>query len=96
MAYKVEDVKRLATLVAASGKNVLAPEEVCVVYGLSLDQLANAVERMEILAKRGRNGQIYFRRNEVESYFTLGAEIEMEDLSTVAELIRSGATHQKN
>lgn len=96
MAYKVEDMERLQTVIAATGKNVLTPEEVCVVYGLSLDQLANAVERMEILAKRGRNGQIYFRRNEVESYFTLGAEIVMEDLSTVAELIRSGATHQKN
>lgn len=96
MAYKEEDMKRLATLIAATGKNVLTHEEVCVVYGLTPDQLANAVERMEILAKRGRNGQIYFKRGEVESYFTLGAEIEMEDLSTVAELIRSGATHQKN
>lgn len=93
---KDEEMKRLQTLVAASGKNVLAPEEVCVVYGLSLDQLANAVERMEILAKRGRNGQIYFKRGEIESYLTLGNEIEMEDLPTVAEIIRSMAVDQKN
>ena len=95
MAYNLDDTKRLATLIAASAKNVLNPEEVCVVYGLSLNELANTVERMEILARRGRNGQIYFRRNEVETYFTLGAEIEMEDLPTVAEIIRSMATDQK-
>ena len=95
MAYKEEDMKRLATLIAATGKNVLTPEEVCVVYGLSLEQLANAVERMEIMARRGRNGQIYFRRNEVETYFTLGPEIEMKDVSTIAEIIRSMATDQK-
>lgn len=95
MAYKEEDMKRLATLIAATGKNVLTPEEVCVVYGLSLEQLANAVERMEIMARRGRNGQIYFRRNEVETYFTLGHEIEMKDVSTIAEIIRSMATDQK-
>lgn len=95
MAYKVEDMERLQTLSAASGKNVLTPEEVCVVYGLSIEELANAVERMEIMAKRGRNGQIYFRRNEVETYFTMGPEVEMKDLPTLAELIRS-ATDQKN
>lgn len=95
MANNVDDIKRLQTLIAANGKNVLSPEEVCVVYGLSLDQLANAVERMEILARRGRNGQIYFRRNEVETYFTLGHEIEMKDVSTIAEIIRSMATDQK-
>lgn len=95
MAYKVEDMERLQTVIAATGKNVLTPEEVCVVYGLSLEQLANAVERMEIMARRGRNGQIYFRRNEVETYFTLGHEIEMKDVSTIAEIIRSMATDQK-
>lgn len=95
MAYKVEDMERLQTVIAATGKNVLTPEEVCVVYGLSLDQLANAVERMEITAKRGRDGQIYFRKNEVETYFTLGPEIEVKDVSTIAEIIRSMATDQK-
>lgn len=95
MAYKVEDMERLQTVIAATGKNVLTPDEVCVVYGLTPDQLANAVERMEIMAKRGKNGQIYFRRNEVETYFTLGAEIEMEDLPTVAQLIRSAADQKK-
>lgn len=95
MAYNIEEMKRMQTVIAATGKNVLTPEEVCVVYGLSLDQLANAVERMEILARRGRDGQIYFRRNEVETYFTMGPEIEMEDLPTLAELIRS-ATDKKN
>ena len=95
MAHKVEDQERLQTLIAANGKNVLSPEEVCVVYGLTPDQLANAVERMEILARRGRNGQIYFRRNEVEPYFTMGPEIEMEDLPTVAQLIRSAADQKK-
>lgn len=95
MAYNVDDIKRLQTLIAANGKNVLSPEEVCVVYGLTPDQLANAVERMEILARRGRNGKVYFKRNEVEPYFTLGNEIEMEDLPTVAQLIRSAADQKK-
>jgi hypothetical protein len=92
---KDEEMKRLQTLIAATSKNVLTPNEVCVVYSLSLDQLANAVERMEILAKRGRDGKVYFRRGEVESYFTLGSEIEMEDLPTIAEIIRSIAVDQK-
>lgn len=95
MAYNIEEMKRLQTVIAATGKNVLTPEEVCVVYGFSFDQLANAVERMEIMAKRGRNGQIYFKRNEVETYFTLGPEVEMEDLPTVAQLIRSAADQKK-
>ena len=95
MAYKVEDLERLQTLIAATSKNVLTPEEVCVVYGLSIDELAKAVERMEIMARRGRGGKVYFKRNEVEPYFTLGTEIEMEDLPNVAQLIRSGATDQK-
>lgn len=95
MAYKVEDLERLQTLIAATSKNVLTPNEVCVVYGLSLDQLANAVERMEITAKRGRDGQIYFRKNEVETYFTLGVELEMKDFPTVAQLVRSAADKKK-
>ncbi len=95
MAYNIEEMKRMQTVIAATGKNVLTPEEVCVVYGLTPDQLANAVERMEILARRGRDGKVYFRRNEVETYFTLGHEIEMKDVSTIAEIIRSMATDQK-
>lgn len=95
MACNIEEMKRLQTLIAATTKNVLTPEEVCVVYGLCIDELAKAVERMEIMARRGRDGKVYFKRNEVEPYFTLGTEIEMQDLPNVAQLIRSGATDQK-
>ena len=99
MAYKIEneehlDVKRLETLIAASGKQTLTPNEVCTLYGISIEELAKAVQKMEMRARRGYDGKIYFRRSDVDSYLVLGREIETNELQTVAESIR--ATTEKN
>lgn len=86
---KDEELKRLETLIAASGKQTLTPNEVCTLYGISIEELAKAVQKMEMRARRGYNGKIYFRRHEVESYLISEQEIEIKELPAVAESIRA-------
>lgn len=90
---KDEELKRIETLIAASGKQTLTPKEVCTLYGISIEELAKAVQKIEIRARRGCNGKIYFRRSDVDSYLVLGRELETNELQAVAESIR--ATDQK-
>ena len=90
---KDEELKRIEALIAASGKQTLTPNEVCTLYGISVEELAKAVQKMEMRARRGYNGKIYFRRSDVDSYLVLGRDIETNELQAVAESIR--ATDQK-
>lgn len=93
-ALQGKGMSRIDAIIAASGKNVLTPEEVCLLYGLTAEQLANAVQQMEVMVRRGRNGKTYLKRADIESYLSLGRDIEIEELATIAEGIRA-ATNQK-
>lgn len=88
---KEEGLTRLEGIIAAAGKNVLTPEEVCLLYGMTAEQLANAVQKIEIMVRRGRNGQNYFKRADIEAYLSLGQEVVMEEYPLIASMIRTAS-----
>lgn len=84
-----EELKRIEALIAASGKQTFTPNEVCTIYGISIEELAQAVQKMQMRARRGYNNKIYFRRSDVDAYLVLGRDIETNELQAVAESIRA-------